>query len=381
MTSLFDRICDPLNLTEAFYRARKGLKRKTEANAVEARLEHEIHAIHDRLRTGTYRFGPYRAMRVRDPKERNILVAPFRDRIVHHAINWHVAPIFERSFIHDSYACIKGRGNQKALDHLQRWLDGQPKTYVLKMDIKQYFASVRRDILFGIVQKKIPDSRVVSLLECLIMDAPTDGPVGCGVPIGNLTSQTFANAYLDVLDHFVKDKLGVRHYLRYVDDFVCLGDKKTLHALRHKIVAFLSEHLDLTVDPSKNRVLCAANGLPFLGFVLRPNRQARLRKPAVKRFCWRLRRVRRQGLSEPEMAMKVVSWYAYARRAHVQALLSKTDTMKYVDQMWTDQWEDKERNTSTVSEDEGPKTAQRCPCAARSAVATGTMARTRAVGP
>jgi RNA-directed DNA polymerase len=331
--SLFERICEPLNVTEAYYRARKGIKRKSEANAVEARLEHEMHEISGRLRRHEYNFGGYQIMLVRDPKDRKILVAPFRDRIVHHAINAHIAPIFERSFIHDTYACLKGRGNQKALHRLQRWLDGQPDTFVLKMDIKQYFASIRRDILFKIVQKKIADPDVVRLLERLIMTAPTDGYEGCGVPIGNLTSQTFANAYLDVLDHYVKDKLGVRNYLRYVDDFVCLGDKKTLHELRKKIVAFLHEHLDLKVDPTKNRVLYAKNGLPFLGFVLRPNRQARLRKQAVKRFFWGLRRAKRDGLSEPEMAMKVVSWYAYARRANVHALLNKTDTMKYVDQI------------------------------------------------
>ena len=125
----------------------------------------------------------------------------------------------------------------------------------------------------------------------------------------------------------------MRNYLRYVDDFVCLGDKKTLHELRKKIVAFLHERLDLEVDPTKNRVLYARNGLPFLGFVLRPNRQARLRKESVKRFRWALRRGKRQGLSELDMATKVISWYAYARRANVHALLQKTNSMKYVDQL------------------------------------------------
>ena len=330
---LFAAICDPLELTAAYYRARKGLKNKSEANIFEARLEHEISALSDSLREGRYQFGSYRTMIVRDPKERRILVAPFRDRIVHQAINAVIAPLIQRSFIHDTYACIKGRGNQKALDRLQNWLDGNPQTYVLKMDIHQYFASVRRYILLAMLQRKIKDPQVMALLEQLVMRAPADRRPGCGIPIGNLSSQTFGNLYLDALDHFVKDQLGVRHYLRYVDDFICLGPKAELHALRLQITLFLHERLQLRVDPSKDRVLLASNGVPWLGFVLRPNRQARLRKAEVKRFTSALRRARRDGLDEPSLAEKLVSWYGYARRAPVQGLLHKHGATHYLDKL------------------------------------------------
>jgi RNA-directed DNA polymerase len=330
---LFDKISEPQNLMAAYKRARKGVKNKSEANAFEARLEVNTFHLSDQLRNERFKFGSYQIMFVRDPKERKILVAPFRDRIVHQAMNHFMAPVFEKSFIYHSYACRVGKGNLKALAQLQAWLDGSPETYVLKMDIKKYFASVRRDVLWNIVQNKFQDRRLLALCERLIMDAPTDGHEFRGIPIGNLTSQTFANAYLDKLDHFVKDRLGVRHYLRYVDDFVCFGSKDELHDLRKLIVLFLRESLDLTVDPSKDKVLAARNGLPFLGFVLRPNRQARVRRASVKRFMTTVKKIRKDGMPEPDIATKVISWHSYARLANVTTLLRKTDTMKYVERI------------------------------------------------
>jgi retron-type reverse transcriptase len=332
--SLFDQICEPINITHAYYRARKGLKHKTDANIIAARLEYEMHDLSDRLKNLDYPFGPYQIFTVRDPKERRIYVAPFRDRIIHHAINHFIEPIFEPSYISDSYACRKGKGNLAALTRLQKWLDGQPRTYVLKMDVKKYFASVRRETLVRMLRCKIQDRKLLKTLERLIFTAPSDGNPGKGLPIGNLTSQTFANVYLNVLDHYVKDKLGIRNYLRYVDDFAILSDnKKYLHELRHHLAEFLHERLDLDVDPDKSKVLYAGNGLPFLGFVLRPHARPKLQKAAGKRFFWRLRVAEKSGVSEPDLAAKVISWYGYAKLADVRILLERTDTLKYVDML------------------------------------------------
>lgn len=330
--SLFEKICEPHNIVEAYRRTRKGVSKKRDADEFVERLEHRILKLSDDLRAHRYNFGPYQVFRVRDPKERNIYVAPFPDRVAHHAINWYIEPILSKSFIKDSYACQKGKGNLAALQRLQRWLNGDPETYVLKMDIKRYFASVDRAILLAKVAKKIKDPDVFKTLEKLVYTAPSDpGYEGIGLPIGNLTSQTFANVYLDTLDHFAKDKLGIKRYMRYVDDFLCLGPKRAMHETRKVLKEFLGKWLKLTVDPEKDLVLHARNGVPFLGFVLRPNQRPRLRREAVKRFLWKQKQAKEMGLSQPDIAAKVLSWYGYAKLADVRQLLERSDTMKYVE--------------------------------------------------
>ncbi len=328
---MFDLVCDLQNLADAYRRARKGLRNKTDANIFAERFEYSLRDMQRALIDESYEFGPYSLFKVRDPKDRNIFVAPFRDRIVHHAVNHHIEPVFERSFIEHSYACRKGKGNRAALKRLQHWLDGMPHTYVLKMDIKKYFASVDRSILLTMIHKKIVDAKVLRLLDRLIWQAPFERLPGKGLPIGNLTSQTMANLYLNSLDHYAKDYLGTRHYIRYVDDFIILGDKKKLHELRAKIVDFLDNALRLQVEPAKEKVLAVNNGIPFLGFVLRPNKQARIQHQAVQRFLWKLKASRQKGLTEPELAEKVISWFSYAKSANVHQVLTQADAQKYVD--------------------------------------------------
>ena len=328
---MFDLVCETDNLAAAYSRARKGLKDKCAANIFAERFEHSLAELQESLRSETYTFGPYNLFRVRDPKDREIFVAPFMDRVVHHAINHHIEPVLEKSFINHSYACRRGKGNQQALRRLQLWIDGMPDTYVLKMDIKKYFASVDREILLRMVFKKIHDPRLQRLLHQLIFKAPYEISPDKGLPIGNLTSQTFGNLYLTALDHFVKDQLGTRHYLRYVDDFIILGKKQDVHRLRKIIVEFLGEKLILKVDPTKEKVLAAKNGIPFLGFVLKPNKRPRLQHQAIQRFLWKVRHARKIDLPEPEIAEKVISWFGYARAADVTQILQKANALKYVE--------------------------------------------------
>jgi RNA-directed DNA polymerase len=271
--NLFLKICDSKNIIDAYFRARKGLCDKTEGDLFAEHLELHAFEMGESLRRHAYAFGPYRLMRVRDPKERTIFVAPFRDRIMHHAINWQIEPIFEPTFIENSFACRKGKGNLQAIHLLQAWLNGMPDTFVLQLDIRKYFASVDRRILLDMIYRKIHDRDVRKMVDRLICTAPSESGEGKGLPIGNLTSQTFANLYLNRLDHFAKDYLGVRHYIRYVDDIIALGNKKSLHDLRARLKDFLYDRLDLTVAPRKDKVLAAKNGIPFLGFVLRPRQR------------------------------------------------------------------------------------------------------------
>ena len=330
---MFEQICHKQALFEAYYRARKGLKDKTAANMFSERLEISLQDLRDQLLNDQYTFGPYKLFKVRDPKEREIYAAPFVDRIVHHAINAQIEPIFDRSFIEHTYACRRGKGNLEALKKLQSWINGMPNTYILKMDIKKYFASIDRHILVDMIARKICDQKTLRLIEQLIYNAPIEMHRGKGLPIGNLTSQTFANLYLSQLDHFLKDKLGVKHYLRYVDDFVVFGDKRTIHDLLRTIVDFLHLRLQLEVDPTKQKILHIKNGLPFLGFVLRSNRQPRLQHQAVKRFVSRIKRAREEHCPEPDLAEQVLSWFGYAKLAKVDQILVKTDTFKYVEMM------------------------------------------------
>lgn len=331
MSELFDRMCSLEEIYAAYRRARRGLKDKSEAILFEDRLEHSMSQLQADLRAGTYRFGPYRLMIVRDPKERSIHVAPFRDRIVHQMLHRHMEAKLERSFIADSYACRKGKGNQRALRRLQSWLDDDPEAYVLMIDVAKYFGSIDRSILLKQIKRHRFDPDIYTLIERLIHDAPHALYHGCGLPIGNLTSQILANLYLNEIDHFAKDFLGVRRYIRYVDDIVCLGTKAEVHVLRRQLRQYLEEKLKLQVAPHKEKILSQKNGINYLGFILRSRCQPRLRRAAIQRFYWSIRRARSKKLSEPDIAAKVLSWCAHAHSAPIKFILQKAGVQHYIE--------------------------------------------------
>jgi len=202
---LFEKLCSFDNLRKSFKKAFKGSGKTKEACRFYFHLESELWKLENELKTGAYRPAKYRLFKIFDPKERTISVAPFRDRVVHHAAVQIIEPIFEPTFIFDSYATRKNKGTHKAIKKAGKLL--KASFWYYKADISKYFDSVNHDILLELLQKKIKDSRLLNLLEIIIRNT---GSIK-GLPIGNLTSQFFANVYLNPLDHFVKDDQRVKN--------------------------------------------------------------------------------------------------------------------------------------------------------------------------
>ena len=246
---LFEHICEFEPLLAAYRRARRGKRRRPDVAAFEFRCEDNLFELAAELRTGTYRPSPYRSFRVAENgKQRVISAAPFRDRVVHHALCAVLEPIWEPRFIHDSYASRPGKGTHAALNRAQHFARGHG--YALQLDVQQFFPSIDHAILRGQLARHIADARVLALVDLVLAGGaatlrdeyrmvyfPGDDLFAAerprGLPIGNQTSQFWANVYLHPLDLFAKQALGCRAYLRYCDDLLLFAhDKATLHRWR-----------------------------------------------------------------------------------------------------------------------------------------------------
>jgi len=249
-------------------------------------LEENLIILHNELRYMMYKTGKYFEFEVHDPKKRTIFALPFRDRVAQHAINNVVEPMFDKTFIYDSYACRKGKGTIAGMKRLRYFLDklirNNKRIYYLKADIEKYYNSIDHEILKQLIKKKIKCKRTLIILDEII----DSNQKTKGIPIGNLTSQLFANIYINQLDHFLKDDLGVKYYVRYMDDFVILHpDKKYLK----KILTFVKNFLDdlkLNLN-SKTRIDVIDKGIDFLGYRLFPDYtilRKRIYKKNIKKF-------------------------------------------------------------------------------------------------
>lgn len=249
--------------------AAKGKRFHREVLDFSADLEFNLLELQQALANGVWRPGPYRVLEVFEPKHRIVHAPSFPDRVVHHALVQIIKPFFERRFMDCSFACRVGKGTHAASTCITRMLrsasDLWGRVYVLKADISQYFASIDREILLRIIARTIGDPDVLRLVRSLVMECGCI-PGARGLPLGALTSQLFANAYLDTLDHHVKDRLSVRHYVRYMDDFVILGpDKARLWELLAEIRDFLACELRLSLNP-KTGIFPASHGVDFAGY-------------------------------------------------------------------------------------------------------------------
>jgi len=325
--NIFEQICSFENLHLAFYQAARCKRSKNYVLEFCFNLEENLLQLQKELLEQTYQHGFYQEFLVCDSKKRRIKAAPFRDRIVHHALCNIIEPIFDKGFIFDSYACRSGKGTHRAIKRLEKFLKKDKKNYCLKCDIAKYFNSIDHQILFRLVEKKIADKKVLRLTK-EILKSSEETP-GKGIPIGNLTSQLFANVYLNELDQFVKHRLRVKRYLRYMDDFLVLGfDKKKLHQIRKEMEKFLWERLELKMHPKKVNIFPvypvrnnglsngASKGIDFLGYRLF-GKYRLLRKSTVKRFVKRVRRYKKrinEGLmSDEKLGQSLQSWLVYAR--------------------------------------------------------------------
>ena len=312
------------NVYAAYLKARRGRRYDGEVLWFSMRLEDELTQLYHELATETYRTGEYRTFIVREPKRREVAALPFRDRVAHHAICNVIEPRFDKTFIAHSYACRSGKGTHAGANQLTAWLRRLHRQgvapYVLKADVRQYFASVDHEVLIAILARKIACERTLDLLARIIRGAGRDGR---GIPIGNLTSQLFANLYLNELDQFVKHELRARYYLRYMDDFVILHPSKAqLRQWRYAIATFLGDRLRLTLN-GRTRMFPASQGIDFLGYrIWRTHRL--LRKRSVRDMRRKLRRFERQrargDVSLEHIRASVQSWIGHARHANTYTL-------------------------------------------------------------
>ncbi|MBN1407415.1 MAG: group II intron reverse transcriptase domain-containing protein [Calditrichaceae bacterium] len=258
---LFEQVCSFQNLNRAFKKAMRAANNKPVALEFFYNLEQELFSLQTELMDGSYQPAAYRYFTIYDPKERTIAVAPFRDRVAHHAIINILEPLYEKIFIFDSYATRKGKGTHLAIARAQTHL--KQNRWFLKSDIEKYFESMHHGILMSIINRKLKDKKLLELLDKIISNG---GHNGVGLPIGNLTSQFFANVYLDPFDHFIKDRLGIRYYLRYMDDFVFFDhDKTVLKNYFKEGRSFLEDQLGLKIKESATLLNNRTHGLSFLG--------------------------------------------------------------------------------------------------------------------
>ena len=333
--NLFARVVAFDNLYRAFGGASHGKRERPEVREFEYHLETRLWEIHDAFEAGQYAWGPFHRFWVQDPKRREIRAAPFRDRVVHHALFGVLDPVFRRGFIADSYACIPGRGTHHAVERYRAFVRARAgRGYRVQGDVKHYFASVDHAVLLGRLERRIGDRRLLDLLGTLVTHG-AERP-GRGMPIGSLTSQLFANVYLDALDHFVKERLRVRHYLRYMDDFVLLAsDRPEARDRLDQVRAFLTEQLRLELNP--RRVVLAPIDEPcdLLGYVHHADGRTRVRRRSVRRLWRRLpalaRRVAAHEIDSVMARASVASWFGLAKHADAFRLSKSLFTQRDVD--------------------------------------------------
>jgi len=290
---LWKRITSPENFAMAFGRVIKGRSGKRDVAVFMARADQELEVLRKELLTQIWQPGPYGQFRVMDPKPRTISCASVRDRIVHHALCNVIAPLLERGFTEDSYACRKGMGTHRAVSRARYLI--RRHGWTCKLDIRRFFDSVSHDRLLELLLPVFREKEVRWLIKVIVRHPLPGLPPGYGLPIGNLTSQWFANFYLSGLDHFAKENLKASGYVRYMDDFVLFADSKAeIWRLHDDVCEWVMQERKLEVKDEKTVVAPVSEGLAFLGLRV---------FPAV----WRLQR-KRLIRSRRKFRMKERQW-------------------------------------------------------------------------
>jgi RNA-directed DNA polymerase len=336
--SFYTQVYDWDNLLLAHRKASKGKRSKSPAAQFEYHLEDNLITLQDELQAKTYRPGAYSSFYIHEPKRRLISAAPFRDRVVHHALCNLIELIFERSFVHDSYANRVGKGTHRALDRAQFY--ARRHRYVLPCDVRQFFPSVDHAILRRTLARKLRDPDVMWLVDRILESGvgvlseeysmvwfPGDDLFAVsrprGLPIGNLTSQFWANCYINPFDHFVKRELRCKGFVRYVDDVLLFGnDKAQLWTWKRAVIERLAR-LRLTIHEARAQVRPVTEGFPFLGFVVYPHKRRLKRRKGVA-YARRFRALARDYaaglLSLDQVTASVQGWVNHARYGNTTGL-------------------------------------------------------------
>ncbi len=318
--NLFEKITTFENLLLASKNAIRGKKDKKSVASFYFHLENELLALRSELNSGAYQPRPFVQFEVREPKVRKICSSDFRDRVVHHAICNFMEPIFESKSIFDSYACRQEKGAHLAVKRCQDFT--RKYRYFLKCDIRKFFESIDHEILRSMLERTFKDKELLLLLNVIINHRVEGNESGRGLPIGNLTSQHFANFYLGALDHFLKDRRQVPGYIRYMDDFISFSnDKSFLQNLLLEIERFTGERLKLQLKEKVTLIAPVSEGVPFLGFRIFPG-VIRIKRENLVRMRRKVRKKEKlyiQGrISEKSLIQSINSIVGHV--AHVNSL-------------------------------------------------------------
>jgi len=321
------------NLQLAYQKAKRGKSRKASVIEFTENLNVNLNALHEELSNQTYKPRPLRRFIIRDPKTRTIHAAHFCDRLVHHALINLLEPIFEPRFIYDCHASRKGKGTLRAIQRFDEFLrevtnggklihephsENNIVGYVFKADVKHFFDTVDHATLMSIIASKVADKKILWLIK-QILDNFKGDVKGLGMPLGNFTSQFFANIYLTRLDYFVKHVLKAKYYIRYVDDLVILHrNKAILQEYARKINLYL-KHLKLELHPDKSAIHALRNGVTFLGYRVFYHNKL-LRKRNIRHYMRKFKNyelLHKNGqLSEEDFLEKLQGWFGYAQWAN-----------------------------------------------------------------
>lgn len=325
--ALYPLIYDFSNLHKAYLKARKGKRYSADVLKFSAHLEENLIDIQNHLIWNNYQPSPYKLFTVYEPKERLIAALPFQDRVIHHALCGIVEPIFERSMIFDSYACRVGQGVlagvNRTTQFLRRARTKWGRVYCLKGDISKFFPSVDHAVLKSLIRRRIACPDTLGLVDRIIDSSGSDR----GLPIGNLTSQLWANVYLNELDHFCKEQLRIPLYVRYMDDFVILaGDKSGLHIVLQEIRGFLENELHLPLNAKTQIFPVGPRPVDFLGYRIWPDFRL-LRKANVVRTKRKFNKFSRMALEGKmtisEIRPSIMSWLGHCKHADTWRIRKK----------------------------------------------------------
>ena len=328
--NLYNQLCSLENLQLAFEKASKNKRNKKSVINFEANLENELNKLKQELESLTYKPKQLRKFVIRDPKTRKIHISDFRDRVIHHALINVIGFVFEKLFIFDSFASRIEKGTLAAVKRFEKFVRQVSRNgrltgggysnnliigYVLKADIKHYFETVSHEILIKMISRKIKDAKIIGLIKQILNNFDSDIK-NVGMPLGNYTSQFFANIYLNELDYFVKHNLKAKYYIRYVDDFVILHrNKQTLFEYKDKINEFLKKELLLELHPDKSNIMPLRNGISFLGyriFYFHKLLRKRNKRKFLKKFNYYLDYYKEEIISEEEFMTFLRGWFGYS---------------------------------------------------------------------
>jgi retron-type reverse transcriptase len=268
----YDTIISIENLLAAWKEFLNGKRSRPDVQEFGSCLMPNIIALHNELEAKTYKHSPYKAFKISDPKPRDIHKASVRDRLLHHALHRMLSPFFIKTFISDSNSCQIGKGTLRAIKCFKQFVrvvsqNNTHTTWVLKCDIRKFFANIDQTILLTIISKYIPDQDIIWLLS-VIIGSFNSSTKGVGLPLGNLTSQLLVNIYMNEFDQFVKHKIKAKYYIRYADDFVVISrDQAYLNSILPLMHEFLGSTLKLSMHPNKISISTVASGVDFLGWV------------------------------------------------------------------------------------------------------------------